>query len=76
MMGNTLKRFWAFKNSLFVMKNLLNLKKGDEMIFLFIKTTKNHNRNVEVAYQCYRAQFPECAFLTFAEALSRESAHH
>ena len=39
MMGNTSKRFWAFKNSLFVMKNLLNLKKGDEMIFLFIKTT-------------------------------------
>ena len=40
MMGSTSKRFWAFKNSLFVMKNLLNVKKGDEMIFLFIQTFK------------------------------------
>ena len=39
MMNSSSRRFWAFKNSMFVMKNLLNLKKGDDMIFLFIQTT-------------------------------------
>ena len=33
--------FWAFKNDVKAMKNILNLEKGDEMIFLFIKTSGN-----------------------------------
>ena len=33
--------FWAFKNELKAMRNILYLEKGDEMIFLFIKTSGN-----------------------------------
>jgi hypothetical protein len=32
-------KFWAFKNDLTAMSNILSLEKGDEMIFLFIKTS-------------------------------------
>jgi hypothetical protein len=61
MMGKTSKRFWAFKNSMFVMRNLLNVKKGDEMIFLFIKTTHPEgsamipasNNNFELYKACF-----------------------
>ena len=36
--GNkTPKRFWAHKNSRFVMKNMLNLRIGDELLFMFVK---------------------------------------
>ena len=36
--GNkTPKRFWAHKNSRFVMKNMLNLRLGDELLFMFVK---------------------------------------
>ena len=31
--------FWAFKNNLKAMRNILHLEKGDEIIFLFIKTS-------------------------------------
>lgn len=34
-------KFWAFKNELTAMANILSLEKGDEMIFLFIKTSGN-----------------------------------
>jgi hypothetical protein len=33
--------FWAFKNDLKAMGNILHLEQGDEMIFLFIKTRGN-----------------------------------
>jgi len=31
--------FWAFKNEKYAVENLLNLEIGDEMIFLFVKST-------------------------------------
>jgi hypothetical protein len=37
----TSSNFWAFKNDLKAMANILNLEKGDEMIFLFVKTSGN-----------------------------------
>lgn len=40
------KKFWAFKNSQFVMKNLLNVKKGDEILFLFIQTFMPEGRGM------------------------------
>ena len=38
--GNNLN-FWAFKHDQKAMKNILYLERGDEMIFLFIKTSGN-----------------------------------
>jgi len=41
MQGATSQHFWAFKNSKFVTKQIFNLQKNDEMIFLFFKSSQD-----------------------------------
>ncbi len=58
--------FWAFKNELKAMRNILYLEKGDEMIFLFIKTSGNERSgmipasNVDIdLYEAYFAKIED-----------------
>lgn len=41
MMEATSQHFWAFKNSKYVTKQIFNLQKNDEMLFLFFKSSED-----------------------------------
>ena len=70
--------FWAFKNNLESMKNILLLEKGDEMIFLFIKTGGNE-RSGMIPNSNSDFELKECYFTKIEEpyymVLDGEQSH-
>tara|TARA_Y100001970_G_C14070674_1_gene769250 strand:- start:41 stop:1018 length:978 start_codon:yes stop_codon:yes gene_type:complete len=61
--SNMKKRFWAFVNTTFVMNHMLHFKRGDKILFLFIKTKHPEGSgmqpNSNKDFELYRACFGE-----------------